>query len=58
MTQELADLRKRVATEVKELGKLATAGIRTSDFPRYDAQQQRVADAKKDLRIALGMENK
>lgn len=48
-------LKRVVAAELKALGELAEAGIRTSDFPRYDAQQQRVADAKADLRKAMGI---
>lgn len=51
----IAGLKRVVAAEVKALGELAQAGVRTSDFPRYDAQQQRVADAKADLRKATGI---
>ena len=48
----IAGLKRVVLAEVKALGELSAAGIRTTDFPRYDAQQQRVADAKADLRKA------
>jgi hypothetical protein len=51
----IAGLKREVLAEVKALGELAEAGIRVSDFPRYDAQQQRVSDAKKSLRKAMGI---
>ena len=54
--KDLKQLKENVKREVANLGKLAEAGIRASDFARYDAQQQKVADAKRALRIALGIE--